>query len=939
MLVQATAVNGRVPFGTNQFTASFVSAVGQGNTLVLAVVLPSLVTCTVADSLGQNWTQAGSWASGDCNVALFYFPGTLPGACTVTITNSAQGGPIAVALAELSGLASLNGTVALTGTSSAPATGTITASSGDVVLAAYGQLSVNLTAASIGGGFSLDASLLNGQSVAGIGLADHTTSGNEGGTFNLSSTVKWSAVGASFTPAPVPAPTQAMPPFTQGPPDPSAPWFVLQPVEGFSQAPQTPATSSAVQMPPFTVGPDPSAPWYPKQTDALVSAVGPPPPIPVYPAMPPFTEGPPDPSAPWFQLQPVEGFNQAPPTPVTSSAQAMPPFTVGPDPSSPFFAPGLFEESPQAPPAPIPPAPTIPGGLPLIARDPKQDPRTRRFTEMVGDLLNSLKSQGYIKQDRSGNWQVVPTRFVADRPPGGNDDETTGVQIGTTWLVRTTEDVYICVSADEGSARWKGPLLAGTPAVDSVFGRTGDVVAKTGDYSVDQVTGAAPIDSPDFTGEPTSEAILLRGDSSKRLATTGFVQDAVTAGGITIGENVLSSIFHGVLFVNGPLTPHNVLAQDTVFLYNPLTQTLTVPALSLTTSALGIGSGGTGLAPALVNNGQLLIGNGAGFTLATLTAGSNVTITNGSGTITIAASGSMAIGGSVTSGTAGSVLFVDGSGNLAQDNGHLFWDSANARLCLGRTSGNAPLTIDGSWLQALYLGGTLSGFVGDAGTWESGTPNGNLALSAFAPVLNLYAGNSSTPSLSLTAGLAHANELVIGVAGGVNYGVLANLSGNLFIASDTGVLYLAVSTDATASVSINDHHLVGIGTGTNTPNAQLEIDTYTATEPGLTIAGVASQTGVMVQIQGTSSTTANRPQADLDTTWVSSTDATRKARFVIRAWDTAAREAFRCEGDGSQALISFYGVSAVARQVLATGAGHTVDDVITALQNLGLVAP
>ncbi len=35
--------------------------------------------------------------------------------------------------------------------------------------------------------------------------------------------------------------------------------------------------------------------------------------------------------------------------------------------------------------------------------------------------------------------------------------------------------------------------------------------------------------------------------------------------------------------------------------------------------------------------------------------------------------------------------------------------------------------------------------------------------------------------------------------------------------------------------------------------------------------------------------------------------------------------------------LGFYGQTAVARQLLATGAGHTVDDVITALQNLGLV--
>jgi hypothetical protein len=35
--------------------------------------------------------------------------------------------------------------------------------------------------------------------------------------------------------------------------------------------------------------------------------------------------------------------------------------------------------------------------------------------------------------------------------------------------------------------------------------------------------------------------------------------------------------------------------------------------------------------------------------------------------------------------------------------------------------------------------------------------------------------------------------------------------------------------------------------------------------------------------------------------------------------------------------MGFHGVTPVARQLLATGAGHTVDDVIAALQALGLV--
>jgi hypothetical protein len=62
-------------------------------------------------------------------------------------------------------------------------------------------------------------------------------------------------------------------------------------------------------------------------------------------------------------------------------------------------------------------------------------------------------------------------------------------------------------------------------------------------------------------------------------------------------------------------------------------------ATSLTlTNALARAQGGTGLSTA-PSNGQLLIGNGTGYTLATLTAGSGITITNGAGSITLAAGG------------------------------------------------------------------------------------------------------------------------------------------------------------------------------------------------------------------------------------------------------------------------------------------------------------
>lgn len=73
---------------------------------------------------------------------------------------------------------------------------------------------------------------------------------------------------------------------------------------------------------------------------------------------------------------------------------------------------------------------------------------------------------------------------------------------------------------------------------------------------------------------------------------------------------------------------------------------------------------------------------------------------------------------------------------------------------------------------------------------------------------------------------------------------------------------------------------------------------YTST-PVMAVRGPASQTAALVQLQGRSSTTDGRPQAEVDTAWVDSTDATRKARAIRRAYDTAARETDRGWADGS----------------------------------------
>ena len=118
---------------------------------------------------------------------------------------------------------------------------------------------------------------------------------------------------------------------------------------------------------------------------------------------------------------------------------------------------------------------------------------------------------------------------------------------------------------------------------------------------------------------------------------------------------------------------------------------------------LPVTSGGTGLTT-IPTNGQLLIGNGTGYTLNTLGYGAGISVTNGSGTITVANTG-------VLSNIQGNGISVSNStGDVTISNtGVLNWS--------GGTTGLTPATAT---TGAITLGGTLA--IANGGTNGSATP-------------------------------------------------------------------------------------------------------------------------------------------------------------------------------------------------------------------------
>lgn len=76
--------------------------------------------------------------------------------------------------------------------------------------------------------------------------------------------------------------------------------------------------------------------------------------------------------------------------------------------------------------------------------------------------------------------------------------------------------------------------------------------------------------------------------------------------------------------------------------------------------------------------------------------------------------------------------------------------------------------------------------------------------------------------------------------------------------------------------------------------------------------------GLTLALSADSDNGTKRRQADIIPTWATATDASRKARVTLNVYDTATREALRCEASGSAAMIGFLGAAAVIKQATIT---------------------
>ena len=251
-----------------------------------------------------------------------------------------------------------------------------------------------------------------------------------------------------------------------------------------------------------------------------------------------------------------------------------------------------------------------------------------------------------------------------------------------------------------------------------------------------------------LTSDVTGTLPVANGGTGLTAGTSGGVLGYTASG--TLASSV--ALTANALVLGGGAgatpTPMASLGTTTTVLHGNAAGAPTFGAVSLTadvTGTLPIANGGTGLTSTPAN-GALDIGNGTGFTRATLTQGTGISITNASGAITIAATGTVS---AATPTALGTVYGATSSGSVYT-------------TALGYNAGAA--ITSGTYTVALGYGALAANTSGDR---------------------NIGIGG---------------NALSVNTTGGQNIAIgLAALSGNTTASSNTAVGYLALTTNSTGA--------------------------------------------------------------------------------------------------------------------------------------------
>jgi len=314
---------------------------------------------------------------------------------------------------------------------------------------------------------------------------------------------------------------------------------------------------------------------------------------------------------------------------------------------------------------------------------------------------------------------------------------------------------------------------------------------------------------------PTASATNRGALSSTDWSTFNAKQDAITL--TTTGTSGAATLVGATLNI----------PQYQAALTNPVTGTGTTNELTYWTSSSAVGSLSTATYPSLtelsyvkgVTSAIQTQLNAKQDTITLTTTGTSGAATLVGSTLNIpqySGGGSMAIGGTVTSGTTGSILFINPTATLAQDNANFFWDNTNKRLGIGTNAPSYTFDIPANNTSAIqHRVGTFqvqsyslnNGFVSDnmyynGSTWTRTSTGYGYGLQFFNGQLCLHgvATGSGSFTQNVKFKFDYEGAFVIGNNISMTQG---NYTGATALFTKNGRLLLGTTTESTFLLDVN----------------------------------------------------------------------------------------------------------------------------------------